>query len=183
MTRPAGRSPGRRAPGVTVLEVVLALAVLTLVAGMTSGFIGLLNAYRGVEQVKLAGHEAAHRLIVQFNEDPRSVSRARYPVEVNGYWFEYEVEELVLRIDEFAGEGRVTPTRMSMADARDNITQALANPLWRVDVTVYARDAIGGYDPGQRVARLSRVYSLLNTDGDVLIQRLLDMAGEEIDRQ
>jgi hypothetical protein len=174
---------GRGRAGVTVIEVVVALAILTLVAGMTAGVIGLLQSWRDIERTKLAGYEAAHRLIVQFNEDPRSVKRARYPVEVDGELFDYEIEESILRIEDVTGEARVEPSSISMADARSNPTLALSNPLWRVEVRVYARHRNAGYAPGEEVARLSRLYNLLGTDGDALYERIIDMFGEDLDRQ
>jgi len=177
------RAGGAR--GLTILEVVVALAVLTLTAGMLSGAVGLLQSWRGTERVKLAGYEAAHRLIVQFNEDPESVSEARYPVEVDGFLFDYEVTESIMRIDMSAGGGRVEPTSLSLGDVREDMSligDALANP-WRVEVRVLAREREGGYLPGDEIARLSRTYSLVSSGEDALLNRIFDLLGEELDRQ
>lgn len=169
--------------GLTILEVVVALAIVALVAGTMSGALSLLRGVRDAESIKLAGFEAAHRLVVQFNEDPVGVAQAQYPVEVDGYWFDYDVRESVLEITEFLGTGRVRPESRSFADMRSNPTAALQNPLWRVEVVVYARESGGGFAAGEEVARLSRVYNLLGLDPDRLITLLLELLGEQLDRE
>jgi type II secretory pathway component PulJ len=163
-----------------VLEVVIALAILALATGMVTAALGGLQGMRARAEHKLAAAEAAHRVILQFNDDPRSVQRADAPIEVNGYVFDFQIRQSVLRIDEFTGTARIEPTTATFGDI--SVREQIQNRLWRVEVDVLAREPGYGFQPGDVVASMNRVYDYL-ADPDRLFDVISDMFGEQLDNR
>ena len=186
-----GRDRGRpRRPasrrGLSVLEVVVAVAVLTLSTGMVTAAIGTLGASRARADHRLAAAEAAHRVILQFNDDPTTVTTGDSPVEVDGYVFDFVVRQSILQIavDGFQSAARVEPAPVSFDEAKRDIAFLLTNRLWRVEVDVIARERGHGFNPGDTVATLSRVYDVLGEDDpEKLIELITRLLADELDAQ
>ncbi len=182
-TRRPRRSRGRSwRGGLTVLEVVVALAILSLVASMLTGALNLMQAWRQTSDVKLAGYEAAHRIVIQYFEDPKSVKRADLPVEVGGHWFSFELSESVVPVESFAAEATLEPARVSVEDAEARgLNFFFVNRLRHVEVTVYALDDSPAFASGQRVATLSRTFDFVSGTKQIL-DAVSGAMGEELDR-
>jgi hypothetical protein len=170
----------RGAHGLTVLEVVLAISVLALCAGMLSAALGSLQSMRARTEHRLAAAEAAHRIVLQYDDDPRSVVGATRPIEVDGFVFDFRLRQSFLEIDEFAGGGRVEPSAVSFAEVSPFVL--IQNRLWRVEVDIISREARHGYEPGDTVYTLARVFDYLR-NRDAVIDRILPLFGEQLDNQ
>jgi prepilin-type N-terminal cleavage/methylation domain-containing protein len=170
MTRRAAMRRTRR--GLTILEVVIAVAILALVAGMVSAALSNLLAARDRAAYRLAAAEAAHRIILQYNDDALSIARATAPVEVDGFVFAFDASESVIDVGDFTQGARVTPTRRSRADLP--LTEMLSNRLWRIDVSIVSTGDGPGWRAGEEVLAMHRTFDLLTREDvyDILLQEL-----------
>lgn len=164
--------------GLTVLEVVVALAVLALVAGMVSAALSNLLATRDRGAYRLAAAEAAHRIILQYNDNTESVIGVDAPIEVSGFVFGFEASESVIDIDDFSQTARITPTRRSRSDL--GVTEVIQQRLWRVEVDILSTGD-GPLPPGDRVVSMNRTFDLLlREDIDEIVIRLFQ---EQLDQR
>lgn len=66
------RRPNQARPGLTMLEVIFAMAILGLVVMATMSAVSYVHASQAREQRTLAAYEIANRLVLMYIDDPNS---------------------------------------------------------------------------------------------------------------
>lgn len=183
---PACSRRGRRAlrRGLTFIEVVIATAMLTALASIVLGSVTFLDSSASRHQHRLNATEVAHRLIVQFIDDPGNMPEKNLPIQQGTSYYRWElVDEVVMQEDSGDSVSRLRRGR-AMREDQIGAEQALTQMLKRVSVRVYLDD------PGNTVIRtdapvatLSRIFNpvserRLNSSLDYLI-RMMDRIESE----
>ncbi|MCA9298616.1 MAG: hypothetical protein KDA28_06090 [Phycisphaerales bacterium] len=165
-------------PGMTFLEVVLAVALLGAIASTMFGAFEFLFRADARERHQLASAELAHRLMLQFLDDEESMPAPNLPVPYgpadNESLYRWSLERYQLRYEESVAvqeaQSNSRRTRTSPTDTRENLQQIV--------ITVWLAEDSGGSTepmPGTPMARIVRLYDpmfiMRNPDSaDYLIQ-------------
>lgn len=102
--RPSPRTRGTRrsAPGVTLLEIVLAVVLLTGVATAVTAAIAYVEGSDARDRKRLAAHELAGRLVLQWLDDftkmPEANDRLLY--NTTEFYYSCDVTPVVMRLNE-----------------------------------------------------------------------------------
>lgn len=167
--------------GMTILEIVAALAVLGSAAAVISSGVTALTHTSQYQSVRIAAHEAANRVILQHLVSPRSID-TNDPIYVQGIPFVFELDEIVLQ-GEAPEDGvtRRTAFRLDEDDLspEDIIKKSLNEVLRQVTVTVWRGDVPRGTLPD---ARIVRVYDF-TADSTRVLDELLRLTARERDNQ
>jgi hypothetical protein len=147
-----GMRRGAARRGVTFLEVVFSAVILSLAAGAITGAFALIERLSLRDDARLAGYEVAHRIILQFMDDPESLPPDRLPIEMGRFRFRYTLGKEAL-LEESAGETGVE-RREGRNVSNLDMTQRLRGRLMLLTVRV-EWERPGGFD---EVATLSRVF-------------------------
>lgn len=168
-----------------MLEVIIAVAIISLTVGMISTMTGFTARSGARNAVNVAAAEAAHRLIVQYIEDEASLMRQAsrgLPVQVGDRLFRFTAEQLVLSIDLGATYSQDQGTiQSSTRETGSDFIENLGERLRMVRINVYATTTEGGYQPGEHIVSLERVYDYL--DSEDLLQSIINQLGSTIDQQ
>lgn len=167
------RRRARARGGVTFLEVVFASALLGIA---TSGFVAALGAVETLDSLSeqgLEAHEVAHRVILQFMDDPRSL-REDTPYPLGRGVYRYIVRKDVL-LPEDAESERVSIRKGAHTKTLDPMARIRAR-LTMVTVEVYEEE--DGRRGVQPLATLSRIYDPFadaENDPQSFMQHVVDM--------
>lgn len=124
--------------GMTLLELVLAVALLGVVAASVAGLFGFVTSTQLRERQRLAAAEVAHRLVLSYLDDPTALPDPSLPVEYGPpeapARFRWEYREDRVRLQEVNG------------DRRDMTRQSPLNPdrFLVVTVRVWLSEESGG---------------------------------------
>lgn len=77
----------------TILEVVLAVLLLSLVAASVMGAISSINQMQFNNRERLAAFEVANRLILQYLDDPTEMPRDSLAIDYGQYKFFWKLDE------------------------------------------------------------------------------------------
>jgi type II secretory pathway pseudopilin PulG len=176
--------------GLTILEVVASLAMLGGVASGVLGAVSFMSRTTERDRVRLAAYEAAHRLILQYLDDAKSVYRKTDPVVVSGisFRFAFSAAELTASEDSMSPGGtssvevRSAKARTGMPSSPQELEQLLKTQLEQVTVRVWLEEPRAGYRAGEPIAELVRVYDITR-DMDRLMKMLLDAVSTTRDNQ
>lgn len=148
----------RHERGITFLEVVFASAMLAVVAAtITSGF-ALIDRLSRIGERKLAAHEVAHRLVLQFLDNPTQMPEDTLPLpaEVTGriekFWYLLNDSELTAEDTEDSGVTTRGQTNTQQLTAEERIQARLS----MVTVEVYEDD--NGRRSLAPIASITRLY-------------------------
>ncbi len=157
--------------GLTILEIVVALVLLVGAGAMFTSSIGFIERSGARHAQRLAAHEAAHRLILQYIEDESSVRNGiqRVDLQDGTFAFDYELEEVVLVA---SGEGK----RDARHYADIPIQDLLTNRLKRVTIHIYP---LGMRGVGRPLASVTRVYDIVSGNIEELLERLMRQTAED----
>lgn len=167
VAKPARRVKSRR--GMTLLEVVLATALLATVGAVVSSVLSQVARGEQQRRQRLHAYEVANRLILQYLDDPKMMPNPRVPYEDGVYRFRLTVDEVPVEIRE--------PERSSVALPTRKEGQNILRSTIVLDVRVYEcfDDGVGGTVFGQQLARITRPYSdmpLASANPDALARGL-----------
>lgn len=148
----------RSARGITFLEVVFSSAMLAVVAAtITSGF-AMIDRLSVIGERKLAAYEVAHRLVLQFLDNPTEMPPDTLPLpgEVTGrvekFWYLLNDSELTPEED---GEKGVT-TRGQVNTRQLSVEERISARMSMVTVEVYEDE--NGRRAAEPIATINRVY-------------------------
>jgi hypothetical protein len=161
---------------VTFLEVVFSAVILSLAAGAISGAFALIERLSLRDDARLAGYEVAHRLILQFMDDPDSLPPEHLPLEMGKFTFRYTLGKEALVEDE-AGESGVERREGRNVNNLDMAARLKGRLLLlRVQVNWVRSD---GYV--DEIASLSRVFDPFGnaTDSKAMIRQLIEAVGDD----
>lgn len=136
------------APGLTLLEVVLAVVILGLVAAAISGAISTVEAMNARSRQMVSAYELAHRLILTWLDDQKRMPAQTLPLDYGPYTFMWDMQE--------------DNVRMVINEAQKANSGSTPQALSRfklVSISVYMAEG----DPrqpykGPELATLSRLY-------------------------
>jgi hypothetical protein len=170
----------RLAPGLTILEVVLAVVMLGLIAAAITGAISTVESMNERGKKMVAAHELAHRLVLTWLDDQKRMPAETLPLDYGAYTFMWDkVEDNV---------------RMNINEAQKSNSGSSPQALSRfklVSVSVYDTEG----DPrqpykGPLMATVNRLYDPAAprnpesmktiTDLDNLGRLLRDITGQEV---
>ncbi|MGP1308694.1 MAG: type II secretion system protein [Phycisphaerales bacterium] len=103
---PTGRSRAAARRGVTFLEVVFSAVILSIAAGAITGGFALIERLSLRDDARVAAYEVAHRLILQYMDDPESLPPDHLPLEMGRFRFRYTFGQEALLEDQ-SGEERL----------------------------------------------------------------------------
>ncbi|MCA9292971.1 MAG: hypothetical protein KDA20_04070 [Phycisphaerales bacterium] len=170
--------------GLTILEVIASLAMLSGVASGVMGALSFMERAQERDRIRLAGHEAAHRLILQYLDTPSSVYNQHDPVEVQGLQFDFafQVAELTGSEDQGVSTDVRTARTRDGLPALGDLDTLLKTQLEQVTVRVWLNEPRAGYRAGEPIADLVRVYDIAR-DMDRLMEILLEAVKRPRDNQ
>jgi len=136
------------APGVTILEVVLAVVMLGLVAASLTGAISAVELMSGRNKRMLAAYEVANRLVLTYLDNPKTMPASSLPLDYGPYTFMWDMD--------------VGGMEMKINDAQRRTSGAAPQALDRfetITITMYEAEGEGKQPrPGAELALLSRMY-------------------------
>lgn len=143
--------------GLTLLEVVLAVVMLSMVATSVMSAIGFVLGSEGRSRKILAANEIANRLILTHLNDDRKMPPRNSPIDYGPYRFSYDYDlsnvTMELSSKSLDNQARANPTSSGSSYASRSRFKLLT-------VTVYEgldRSA-GGVARGEQLATLSRIF-------------------------
>jgi hypothetical protein len=157
----ARRSP-RCAPGLSLLEVVLSVVMLTGVATSIMSAIAYVERADARDKRRLAAHEIANRLILQWLDDSKQMPEPNLPIAYgDSYQFFFELS--------------VTQVRMELNEeqTRSDVTLQGLDRYRLVAARVFDADESdpGNPVPGEELALLWRVYDpAFNRNPDAMVR-------------
>ena len=131
----------------TLLEVVLAVLLLSGVFAAVFGTIGTLDTLQLRHQRTLAAYEVAHRLVLQYLDDDHKMPEKSLPIDYGRFKFMYALmeEKCAMELNRSQRGSESAPQGL------DRYKQ--------VTIAVYSADPAGDYfQPGEQHATLSRIY-------------------------
>lgn len=134
----------------TLLEIVLAMVLLAIISTAVLGTIGTLENLQQNQEQMLSGYEVAHRLMLSYLDDDKSMPNRALPIEYGNSKFMYALDEEQVRM------------RLNrVQNSADSSPQGL-NRYRQVTITVFEADVSLEYPrPGAQLAQLTRVYDPL----------------------
>lgn len=158
-TAPARAPIARR--GVTFLEVVFSAVILAIAAGAITGAFALIERLSLRDDARLAGYEVAHRLILQYMDDPDSLPPEHLPLEMGRFRFRYTIGKEAL-VEDAAGETGVERREGRNVNNLD-MADRLRGRLLLIRVSVNWDQGDGLLD---EVASLDRVFDPFGDTSD-----------------
>lgn len=164
--RPTHPGHRRARPGLTFIEVVISIFMLTIVMSMIVGATSFFQRSSTVLRRRAEAMEAAHRIIVQHLEDRKLLITGPKRVELNGTLYGYDIKEFSLAADGDEDTSKTTRSQVPVEEA--SIDERLTAKLHQVYVEVYLDDPDLPYT-GQTLATMSRVFNIIDPEKDLLI--------------
>ncbi|MGP1345316.1 MAG: type II secretion system protein [Phycisphaerales bacterium] len=165
--------------GLTFLEVIMSLAMVGVVGAMITGGIGFMERAQRANALRLDAVEVAHRVIIQQVDDDKLWKQEVNRVELNGTVFEFDLHLEVLVSDGSSTDPRARRERREVNASTFN--ERLTSKLHLVTAQVWAVDP--PQESGEPLATLTRVYNILDVEGDALFGRIIRMQEEDMQRQ
>ena len=131
----------------TLLEIVLAITLLTILFGVVFGMIGMMDNIQLRNQRSIAATEVAHRLVLAHLDDDTAMPSKTLPIEYGRFRFMYDLrqETVVMELGRTQRSGDVSPQGLDR--------------FQMVTVNVYDAAPAGDYfEKGELVGQLQRVY-------------------------
>jgi prepilin-type N-terminal cleavage/methylation domain-containing protein len=108
--------------GMTLLEVVFSLVLLSIIGASAASLFGFVSSMQLREQRRLAATEVAHRLILAYLDDPTEMPNPSLPVEYGPQdapaRFRWEYTEERVQLNEIAGDRRDTSRQSPLSADR-----------------------------------------------------------------
>lgn len=151
--------------GMSFLEVVLALAILSMIAATAMSAISAITGQAKAARQRLAAIELANRLILQYMDDPTRMPRPELPIEYAQERYRWSLRE-----------GAVSMVPVVPAEERSSLGPRRLDRFKSVTLTVWLSEESGGTSmpevgtPGAVLTRLMDPYALRNPDA---IERML----------
>lgn len=170
---PCGPRAVRR--GMTMIEVVIATAMLGTLAAMILGAISFMETSAARQRHRLNAAEVAHRVIAQHLDQPDIMPDSSKPLQFADSYYRFAIREEVLMND----DNSTSDLTRRRARNRSELTveEQLPALLNRVTVTVYLDDPSSPVvDASRPLAELSRMYNpITGRDEDIVLEHLMKM--------
>lgn len=130
----------------TLLEVVLAIAMLALVGASMLTAIGAIDTMQIRGRMQLGGYELANRLLLQYMHDERKLPNKSLPLDYGPfrYFYDVQVEKVKMDLNSVQGSGESVPQGL---DRYEHVTITMFQAQGDQDAPVR----------GEQVAQLVRI--------------------------
>ncbi len=164
--------------GLTFLEVVIAIAMLSVFATLALGSIGYLAVNAERNKHRLQATELAHRVIVQYLDDREKAPDPDQSIWQGDAQYRVEIIKSVLDLEQSAVEGLREGT---VRDEADTDMQAQLVNMHKLTVLVFKWEPKSEADTFTPVVELSRLYYPFLNDQEWAQRWLLDMISNATD--
>jgi len=161
--------------GLTFIEVVVSLAMLSVFASLVLGSIGYLSQMTERSTNRLQAMELAHRVVVQYLDDQDLVPDPDQYVWQGDARYRVDIEEMILQQESTTVEGLSQGTSLDIEDV--NLQQRVQS-MHELTVSVYRWEPRNQREANVPVVRLTRHYSPFLQDEDWARDWLLDLLAE-----
>lgn len=161
--------------GLTFIEVVVALATLSVFGALVLGSIGHLTAMAERNKQRLQGMELAHRVVVQFLDNQELVPEPDQYIWQGDTRYRVEIEETVLDLVASEIQGLSEGAERAFEDVS---LQERVQQMHKVKVSVYRWEPSNAFEAEVPVAELTRLYYPFLQDEDWIQEWLLDLIAE-----
>lgn len=168
----------RASGGVTFLEVVFASAMLGAAAAAITSAFSTITRFTAAEETRLAANEVAHRLILQYLDDPGALHPDTDVFPMGRSAFRYLVNKQVLP-EEDVGVAPDVTKRITKQAQNVGLTDRIRN-LHMVTVEVY--EDRGVKHSSEPLATISRIYNPLDgaeDDPDAFTRQVIDLFADQ----
>lgn len=166
----------------TLLEVMLAVALLASLSGIIATAYDSINRINIREQHRLYATEVAHRLILNYLLDPKSLPKEgeRIPYSTN-IFYRHELIEQTL-VEEKSDDPNVAIRRAEL-ESRVTQNERLGAGLKMITVKIYHLPDSGFADIHDPIASVTRIYSPIDAskDEDILLKQVGHLMGRPIE--
>lgn len=138
----------RQRAGMTLLEVVLAVALLAMITAAAMSTVTLIITLSIDDQRRLGAYEVAHKLLLQYLDEKKKMASTSSPIDYAGgrYTYRYRLEETPMEM------------RTKAREARSSSGEVAADRFKLITIRVYnAVDMGGSMAQGEELAVLSRI--------------------------
>lgn len=143
--------------GLTVLEVVMASALLVTLASIVIGTLSFIEGVHMRDLHRLNATEVAHRVIAQYIDDPTLLPDEDLPLQQGDFLYRYVMREDIIELDDDGTTRRVASKRRALDVPA---TEQFGNLLRQILVQVYIDDdRVPERLKLTPVASLERLYS------------------------
>lgn len=174
----SSKTPHRRRaarPGLTLIEVVAATALLTGLATIVLGAVSFMEAASARERHQLQAMEVAHRIVAQYIDNPKLLPDESLPIQQGESYYRYAIQEDVLMQEQEAGSKirRATSKQKSNLSIEEALPQMLNRIIIRVFVDEPENPVLNASRP---VAELTRIFDpIQGRPEDVVLEDLLKL--------
>lgn len=168
--------------GVTFIEVALAVALLSGLAAVIATAYDGVNRMNERQQHRIYAAEVAHRLILNYLMDPKSLpdEGERIPYG-KGILYRHELLEQIL-VEEPSDDDNIA-IREAQLESRLDSNARLGAGLKMITVKIYHLENRGFADVEEPLATVTRIYSPIdsNQDEDVLLRQVEQLLGRPVE--
>ena len=159
--------------GLTLLEVVVATAMLAILSAAVLGAMSFMEAYHARTRQRLQAIEVGHRLVTQYIDNQDLMPPANLPIQQGDRLYRWTLREEILVGDEDdIGLRRRVGKNAANLSAMDQIPEMLN----RLTVEVYLDDPEDPRAAAQPAAQLVRIYSpIFSGDPDEVLKRIIKL--------
>lgn len=165
---PIGPRRGARG-GLTFIEVVVSLLVVSGLATVIFGAIGFVETAAAMDARRVKAHEIAHRIVIQMVDDENWIEGQPRRVNLGDDYFVFEVSDAYItretEIDPETGQDRFTSRTRTRSAEEMTGEERLTSQLRIITVSVWWERPDRTIEP-ERMAAISRVYNPLDTPND-----------------
>lgn len=146
-----------RQRGLTMLEVIMASALLVTLASIVFGSLSFIEGVYTRDLHRLNATEVAHRIIAQYIDDPTLLPDEDLPLQQGDFLYRYVMREDIIELEDDGSTRRIASTRRALDVPA---TEQFGNLLRQVLVEVYIDDErVPERNKLKPVASLERLYS------------------------
>ena len=162
--------------GLTFIEVVMSVAMLSVFAALVTGSIGFLTVNAERDKQRLQATELAHRVIVQYLDNKALVPKPDQYIPQGDTLYRVEIEETLLDLEESDIEGL---SRGSSIDLSDVNVQDRVQSMHMLSVQVYKYEPANEQEAYTPVITLTRQYYPFLQDEDWIRSWILNLIAEQ----
>ncbi len=159
--------------GLTLLEVVVATAMLAILASAVLGAMTFMESYHAYSRHRLEATEVAHRLVTQYIDNQDLMPPENLPIQQGDSLYRWTMrEEILVRDDDDTGLRRRVGRSASDLSAMAQIPEMLN----RLTVAVYLDNPLDPSYAAVPTAQLVRIYSpIFSGDEEEVLKRIIKL--------
>lgn len=159
--------------GLTLLEVVVATAMLAILASAVLGAMTFMESYHAHNRHRLDATEVAHRLITQYIDNQELMPPENLPIQQGDSLYRWTKREEVLVSDD--GESGLR-RRVGRSASELSAMAQIPEMLNRLTISVYLDDPLRPINAAGPTAQLVRIYSpILSGDEHEVLKRIIKL--------